>query len=464
MGPVLFVREVLGVEPDDWQIGVLKAYGRGERRISIRSCHGPGKTAVAAWLVIVNLVTRLPQKTVATAPTTAQLDDALVSEVKMWMNRLPATIKDLFEIKTRRIELRSAPDECFFSARTSRAEKPEALQGIHADEGHVLLIADEASGVPEPIFEAAAGSMSGHNATTLLLSNPVRTSGFFYDTHHKLHDMWYTVHVSHADSPRVADDFVEDIARRYGEDSNAFRIRCLGEFPRADDDVIIPFELIVAASERDIIMRPGAEVWGVDVARFGDDSSTLVKRRPRHLLPDIKEWKDIDTMQLCGRVKFEYDNTQPSERPEEILVDVIGLGAGVVDRLMELKLPVRGINVSETAAASDLYRNLRTELWFEAREWFAGKDVTIPKSRDRDDPVEKLITELSLLRYGYTSNGKLMAESKAELKKRGHKSPNFADAFVITFASAAATMTFGSHIGKNVGWNEPLKRNLKGIV
>jgi len=462
-GPLLLIREVLGIEPDDWQLGIIRAYGRCERRISIRSCHGPGKTAVAAWLVICNLVTRFPQKTVATAPTGAQLDDALVAEIHMWMNKLPPTLRQLFEVKARSISLRAAPKESFFSARTSRSETPEALQGVHADTGHVLLIADEASGVPEAIFEAAAGSMSGVNATTLLLSNPVRTSGFFFDTHHKLEDMWYTVHVSHADSPRVSDDFVHDIARRYGDDSNAFRIRCLGEFPKADDDTIIPYELILAATQRDIRSLPNARVvWGLDVSRFGDDSSVLLKRELRRVRPDIKEFKGLDLMQLCGRIKEEWDATSADQRPEEILVDVIGLGAGVVDRLRELKLPVRGINVSETASASGRYRNLRTELWFAAREWLAGKDVYLPNPDNRDSPAERLMVELSLLRYKYTSSGKLMAEAKDELKRRGHKSPNFADAFILTFASTAVSLTFGS-IG-SPAWGAPLKRGLKTTV
>ena len=457
-GPVLFVQEQLGIEPDPWQADVLRAWGRGERRIAIRSCHGPGKTAVAAWLVICQLCTILG-KVVATAPTTAQLDDALIAEIKMWMGRLPDAIQELFEVKARRIELRSASDETFFSGRTSRAEKPEALQGIHAEQGRVTLIADEASGVPESIFEVAAGSMSGHNCTTLLLGNPVRTSGFFFDTFHKLQSMWKTVHVSHTDSDRVSEDFVRDIAARYGDDSNAFRIRCLGEFPRSDDDTIIPYELLVSATERDIQPTPNARiVWGVDVSRFGDDVSVLVKRQPRILLPDIHVWKQLDLMELSGRIKAEYDNTAAHERPEEILIDVIGLGAGVVDRLAELKLPARGINVSETAAASGRYRNLRTELWFEAREWLAARDVKLPKPTSKDDTAEMLIVELSQLRYKFTSSGKLMAESKDELKKRGYKSPNVADAFVLTFASTAISLVFGSALGGS--WGEPLKRGL----
>src|SRR5690606_900934 len=99
IGPVRFVREVWGAEPDTWQEKGLRAYGRGERRISIRSCHGPGKTTLLAWLVNYQLCTRFPQKTAATAPTTSQLEDALVAEVLAWHRKLPAALQALFTLK-----------------------------------------------------------------------------------------------------------------------------------------------------------------------------------------------------------------------------------------------------------------------------------------------------------------------------------------------------------------------------
>lgn len=466
-GPVLFVREVLGIEPDEWQLTVLRAYGRGERRISIRACHGPGKTAVAAWLVLYQMLTRYPQKTVATAPTASQLMGALVPEVKMWAKKLPPALLDLLDIKSEGMYLRSAPEASYFEARTARAEQPEALAGVHSE--HVLLVADEASGVPDIIFEAAAGSMSGQHATTLLLGNPVRSSGFFFDTHHKLRDMWFTVHVSHADSPRVTDDFVRDIARRYGENSNAYRIRALGEFPLADDDTIIPFELIETAQRRDIVVPSNPSmVWGLDVARQGQDSCVLVKRSRIHVDPRILAWQGRDTMETSGRVKAEWDKTPAHERPDEILVDVIGIGAGVVDRLRELRLPARGINVAETATLSEKYRNLKTELWFRAAEWLGGRDVKLPKSCACDvcdggvvdDHVAMLTEEMAAQRFGYTSNGKQLAHPKDEMKKILRRSPDVADAFVLTFASEVATLQRGAVNGwRSFAWNEPVKRN-----
>ena len=467
-GPERFVEDILGVVPqydengvhipgtglDPWQRRLLRDFGKGERRISVRSCHGPGKTATISWCVLYMLVFRFPQKTVATAPTRGQLFDALFAEVMTWFRKLPKELQDLYVDKSDRIELKSHPDESFFSARTARRESPEALQGVHSP--NVLLLGDEASGVEEAIFEAAVGSMSGDNATTILTSNPTKTSGFFFETHHSMRDLWKTYQISADDSARVTDDFKMQVARTYGEDSSAYRVRVLGEFPKADDDTVIPYALVTAAQQRDIVERADASrVWGLDVARFGDDTSVLSERSSRRLQWQ-EEWKNLDLMALTGRVKNMYDSRPPSQQPNLILVDVIGLGAGVVDRLRELGLPARGINVAEAASMSDQYLNLRAELWWKAREWLEDRGCHLPPE------FEKLASELVVPRYEFTSSGKLKVESKADMKKRGHKSPNYADSFVLTFASNALAAGQGRRSGQT--WNQPLVRGLPGIV
>ena len=463
-GPELFVEEVFGVKKiDSWQRDALRAFGREERLISIRACHGPGKTAYAAWCAVYNLVFRYPQKTVATAPSKGQLEGALVSEVHKWIGKLSDPVKALLDSKSTSVSLLADPKRSYFEARTARAENPEALQGVHEDEGWVLLIADEASGVHEKIFEAAAGSMAGNHCQTILLSNPVRTTGFFYDTHHKLKDMWFTIHISHKDSERVTDEFVEDMARRYGRDSNAFRVRALGEFPLSDLDTIIPAGFIASARARDILVPLDAPtIWGVDVARFGDDSNVLVKRSRIALSPDIQEWGGVDLMGTAGKIKSEYDSCRSHQRPQEILIDVIGLGAGVVDRLQEQGLPVRGINVGEVASHDEQYRNLRTELWFAAREWLMKANTTMPNCDNgcnRDCLHEKLATELASLKYSYASTGKVIAETKAEMKQRGLKSPNIAEAFILSFASEPAGLVHGSDSFGGGAWNSDISRN-----
>lgn len=450
-GPGLFVREILGAEPEDYQDELLRAVGRGERKISVRSGHGTGKSTSLSWAMLWFVLFQYPCKVVVTAPTSAQLYDALFAELRRWVGELPEALRVLLEMKTDRVELVAAPSEAFISARTSRAEQPEALAGVHSD--HVLLVVDEASGVPEQVFEAASGSMSGEHATTILAGNPTRTSGTFYETHTRLRDHWFTLHWSCIDSKRVSKEFVEEMKVRYGEDSNAYRIRVLGEFALGDDDVIIPLHLAEAAVERDVALTPERRaVWSLDVARFGNDRTVLLKRTG-NVVTELEAWQGLDLMATVGRVKAQHDALLPSQRPSEILVDSIGLGAGVVDRLRELGLPVRGVNVSEAPAFGGTYANLRTELIFRVRGWLEQRTSRLPRNGD-------LLTELTSIRYSFSSTGKVKAESKDDMRRRGIRSPDLADALFLSFAGDAAT-ALGT---PGASWNKPIRRNLRGIA
>jgi phage terminase large subunit len=449
--PVLFVREVLGATPLPYQADFLEAIASGERKISIRSGHGTGKSTSASWAMLWYLMLRFPNKVVVTAPTSGQLFDALFAELKRWVNELPQDLQNLLTVKSDRVELTAAPSEAFISARTSRAETPEALAGVHSD--NVLLVVDEASGVPEKVFEAAAGSMSGHNATTILLSNPTRSSGTFYETQTRMSDTWWTRRWSCVESPLVSDEFVQEMRERYGEESNAFRIRVLGEFPLADDDTIIPFHLVESAMHRHIEVDPDRKpVWALDPARFGSDRTAFCKRQG-NVVTEIKSWRGLDLMQTVGRVMAEYEALNPSQRPSEILVDSIGIGAGVVDRMRELGAPVRGVNVSESPSMGETYNNLRTELWFKTKAWLEDRSCKLP---DNDE----LLSDLTGIKYSFTSSGKMAAEGKDQMRKRGLRSPDLADAVCLTMASDAAMALSGPMIA----WRGALRRGLKGIA
>jgi hypothetical protein len=194
----------------------------------------------------------------------------------------------------------------------------------------------------------------------------------------------------------------------------------------------------------------------LDVARFGDDSTTLAKRRGNAITEPIKMWRGKDLMETCGMIKVEWDATPGGMRPTEILVDVIGLGAGVVDRLRELNLPVRGINVAELPALDGhRFSRLRDELWWKAREWFEQRDCTIPND-------EALVDELCGPLYTVTSAGKIQIEPKAHMKRRLGRSPDKADAFCLTFATTAAVASGGG--GYAIRWGQPIRRNVKGVV
>jgi hypothetical protein len=450
--PELFVKEVLKLTPDSWQSKVLQWIASGERRISIRSGHGVGKSSLASWVMIWHQLTRFPQKTVVTAPSHSQLHDALGAEVRGWINVLPDVLKDQLEVLSEQIRLVASPSESFISFRVSKPDKgsAETLQGVHSD--HVLLVVDEASGINSAIFEASAGSMSGENAVTLLLGNPVRGQGFFYDTHNKLSKDWKTLRVNCEDSQRVSKDFVAEIANRYGDSSNQYRVRVLGEFPLADDDAIIPRHLVESAVAREVDGVGGAVTIGVDVARFGSDASAICLRQGNRILGDgVKTKRGLDTMQVVGWVRSEIEELKKKNLEiGDICIDSIGLGAGVVDRLLEEGVDVRGINVGEAPSIAGNYLNLRTELWEKCRSWFEGLDVVIPSD-------ESLIGELTSVGYGFSSTGKTKVESKDEIRKRLGSSPDSADALILTFASYASRNASKS-------WSKPLVREIKGIV
>ena len=446
--PVKFVELVLEAKPLPWQKDFLNAIAAGERRISVRAGHGVGKSTACSWALIWHLLTRFPQKAICTAPTAGQLFDALFSEVKHWINRLPPSLRDAIEVYSDRIVQKGTPESSFISARTSSAERPEALAGVHSE--NVLLICDEASAIPEAVFESAAGSMSGHSATTILIGNPTRNTGLFFKTHHSLSSDWKTMHVSCLANPLVANDFIEQIKATYGEGSNAYRVRVLGEFALRDDDVLIPAELVDGAMQRDVVLNTSEPlIYGVDVARFGDDRTVICKRQG-NLVVGFKHWSGEDLMGTVGRIVHEAS----LDKPEEICVDSIGLGGGVADRLRELGHNVRDVNVSESAALNQQAARLRDELWMAAKDWLDTRAVKLPKDDD-------LRAELTGPTYSFTSNGKIKVEGKSEMKRRGMRSPDLADALCLTFASQAAGVG-----GRALRWipGKPLKRNVAGVV
>ena len=427
--PRTFVREALGVTPEKWQGEALEAL-RKHNRIAIRSGHGVGKSALLAWCILWWLLTRYPAKVACTANTSTQLNDVLWGELDLWYRKLPKALQKELDLKSERMELVCNPKQSFAVARTARKENPEAFQGYHSP--NMLFIVDEASGVDDIIFEVGKGAMSKNTAKTIMTGNPTRTNGYFYNAFHSMKAFWHTMKVGCADSTQVSQEYIDECAEEYGIDSNAFRVRVLGEFPVEGDDVVIPLHLVESAITRDV--EPvGEEVWGLDIARFGDDRSALAKRRGNVLVEKVKWWKNKDLMQLTGLIVNEYNEAK--RKPTAIFADVIGVGAGVVDRLSEQGLPVVGINVSESPAFGEKFMRMRDELWWTARDWFYKLDCKMP-----DDGA--LLAELTMPTYNFTSGGKIKVESKDELKKRTAKtassmgkSPDLADAFCLTFGS-----------------------------
>lgn len=426
--PVYFVEKVIGVTPTWQQREILEAIAPYGAKVSVRSGHGIGKSAVLSWAALWFMITqpsgdetlRIP----CTAPSSHQLFDILWPEISRWRDLIDPSFRNHLDWNQDRMWIKGKRDARYAVARTARKEKPEALAGFHGS--HVLFIIDEASGVDEAIFETAEGALSTAGARIIMTSNPTRTDGYFYRSQTSDREFWTCLNYSSVDSPLVDELFVTKMAKRYGDNSSVYRVRVLGEFPEAGDNTIIPLNLLEAAVGRDVQYPNSPIIAGVDVARFGSDSTAIVTRRGGEIL-HAEEFYNKDLMETCGRVMHLHQKN----KFEKIYVDSIGLGAGVADRLKELGAPVIPVQVSELAAYKEKYSRMRDELWFQGREFFDNKNCTIPDT----EIMKKLIAELSIVTYTYTSGGKLLAESKEQLKGRLGKdgaSPNLADAFNLT--------------------------------
>jgi len=420
--PNLFVTELLGETPEDWQATAWEAIANGHKRVSIRSGHGVGKTFFLARTALWFALLRGDAKVPIAANSQDQIRDTIWPELRAAVSKLPEALRHMVEVKADRVVIANGN---FIAARTVNDSNPEGLQGFHAE--HLCFLIDEASGLPDIGFDVARGALSTPGAIQVLTGNPTRSEGYFYRTHTSLREDWFTMRVNSEDYPR-ARGHIQDIIIDYGERSNQYRVRVLGEFPTEDDDTLISLSLVMDAVGRDVEPWVRSMVWGVDVARFGDDRSGLAKRKGNIMPEPVKWWHGNDLMQTVGKIALEYNETPDDDKPARINVDVIGMGAGVVDRLRELGLPVSGINVGERPLdQGGKFMRRGDELWHDALKWFQSREVSIVRD-------EALISELSSRRYRPESSGKLRMEPKPDMKKRGQKSPDIADSFVLTFA------------------------------
>jgi hypothetical protein len=429
--PLAFVEEAFvdPPTPEEWHKEVLRILP-AEDRIAIRSGNGVGKTFLLAIIILWFMLTHYPCKIPCTAPSASQLMSALWPEIGKWYRRLHPALHRMLRLTSDRLELVSSASTSFAEARTSRRDQPEALQGFHED--NLLFIVDEASGVPDIIFEVGEGSLSTPGAKVIMTGNPTRLSGYFYDAFHpKPGDPpWWNLRVSGYDSTRVDRQWIERMKAQYGENSPQFAYRVEGNFPPTDELAYIPNAWVEAAIARrsTIELFPGPVVWGVDVGWQGDRSA-VAKRMGSHLLEPVTWWAGMDPMQTVGKVVQMYDATPRHMQPKEILVDVIGMGAGVYTRLKEQGLPATAVNVSERATDTSQYATQRQELWGKVWHWFQQPDCTMP-----DDP--ETVTEFANLQGKIQSSGRVYPESKSDLKKRGLRSCDLIDSIMLTFGAS----------------------------
>lgn len=442
--PVWFAEDMLGFKADPWQEKVLMDLAQ-HPKVSVRSGQGVGKTGLESIVVVWYLCTRPFPKVIATAPTRQQLYDVLWAEIAKWLSG--SKVERLLRWTKTKIYMNGFEERWWATART--AVRAENMQGFHED--YMLFVVDEASGVADPIMEAILGTLTGHENKLLLCGNPTKTSGTFYDSHNRDRDTYKTHKVSSADSPRTSKENIQMLQRKYGADSDVFRVRVLGEFPKGEADSLISLEVAEQAAETvvDISSAFTLDV-GVDVARFGDDKTIIAPRIGNRVLP-LQQYSKKDTMETTGNVIKTVEHLRKVHTQINkivIKIDDDGLGGGVTDRLREVNrqkglgyiiIPIKN---GSKAKDSDHYYNKAAEMWDTLRElleenlskFLQGEPGHIELPND-----DILIKQLSSRKYKIDSKGRIELESKDEMKRRIGESPDRADAVIYSFADNGYT-------------------------
>lgn len=446
--PAAFVRDCFRWRPGEgasfYQEEILEALAR-KRRACVRGPHGLGKTALNAWAVLWFALTRDAAGEDWKAPTTAsawrQLDKFLWPEIRKWARRLDWSKigRGPFKDRTEQLDLslKLPTGEAFALA----SDNPALIEGAHAAE--LLYVFDESKEIQPGAWDSAEGAFSTGSVYWLATSTPGEPQGRFYEIQSRRlgYDDWWVRAVTLAETiqaGRVSSEWAEQRKRQWGEASAVFQNRVKGDFAASDEDGVIPLAWIELANERWYAWKdagsPGVFVGtGVDVARYGPDKTvqalrydgTLAERSVK-AVSELRRTSREDTMTTVGRVKGVLD-----AHGGKAVVDVIGIGAGVVDRLRELGCEVVAFNAAEHTDRKDRsgelgFTNVRGAAWWNLREMLDpanGDPAALP-------PDDMLTGDLTAPHWRVVSGGKIEVESKDKIRERLGRSTDDGDAVV----------------------------------
>lgn len=404
--------------------------------ISVQAGRGTGKDTLAAWLILWFLFCYKRCKIPCTAPTKRQLHDVLWAEIAKWIRHSveqhakdgsPFRLDQWITWQSERVFFTEAKGSEWFAiaittnVKTTPEEQAETLSGLHED--YMMIVADEASGIPDPVFRPLEGTMTGILNFLVLIFNPTQSKGFAIESQQKNRAHFVCLQWSSEDSELVTREQIEKMEKKYGRDSDPYRISVLGLPPKADPDTLIPWDWILSCVDLDLEPDEHDQyVISVDVGGAGDGDPTILMVHHGPRLLDIYEFRSLDTYQIANWVQgIAYD-----VEPACILIDAIGIGTGVANDLRhQTYLNVIDVNVSEVYSLSepDRFHKRRDELWWRLRERFEKRNISIPND-------DELIGELSTPKWA-PLNGKVKVEGKKELRSRGIASPNKADALML---------------------------------
>lgn len=398
---------------------------------------------LAAVLVCWWVDTRYPKVFVAsTAPSVAQINAIVWREIRLMKDlieqrhnkglidhKLPGYITSDAQWKTENGTLigfgRKPPDE-----------DVDAFQGIHAE--HVLAIGDEAVGLPESLIDSLGNITTNANSRRLLICNPTNPISYVGKIFREDMSNWAKHTISVFDSPNYTGEkmpkealdsltdanYAEDRAIEYGgTDKPMYLARVLGEF--AFDSTLSLITSADVETAYDVDIMPGAEsrpVLGVDVARFGSDSSVVYCNHDGHVRL-FDHWQGVDGMISAERIHAAALRTGAAV----VNIDGGGLGGPIGDQVARLANGnYQVVQLLGQAASPDNFQ------WHNARAyWWDSVKKNLRQGKiDLDINDKKLIEELLAVEYKFTPKGALLIESKDDMRKRGMKSPDFADAFI----------------------------------
>lgn len=435
-------------------------------RLAVVSGRGPGKSALVAWITHWFLSTVLGGTAILSANTDTQLTDKTYAELGKWLtfgmngywfDRVTKKItpKKWFAEEVAKARL---IDNTYYYAQGVlwNEDEPDSFAGAHNPLG-MLLIFDEASGIPQPIWTVSSGFFTDISAYRfwLVFSNPRSNTGPFYDCFHEKRDMWHTTHVDARaveTNTGIDQKIYEDIIREHGIDSDQARIEVLGEFPSRGDRQFIARGVVKDAQGRELERYDdhAALLMGVDPARYGEDATVIRFRRGRdarsYPVIEMRKKSNMEVANECARLI-------DAHHPDAVFVDS-GAGAGIIDRLREVGYKIHEVGFG-TESSDPHWADHRTELWARMREWLIGAMI---------DSNKKLEDDLVRPQYEFTGReDKIKLESKDKMKKRDDdkkSSTDHADALAVTFHCkvARSDMATSRLRGRNPGRKNPIAK------
>jgi len=422
--PLFFSQEVLGSKLWGKQKEIMMAV-KSHKYVAVRSCYLSGKSKVASDIILWYLYSFYGSKVITTSTSWSQVKNILWSEISNAYSK--AKIRLGGTLLTTELQLEKDWFAIGLSPKIEVEKEGTRFEGYHAP--YVLVVIDQAQGVNHKLWEAMRGLIANNDCRCLALGNPASPSGDFFDCFKS--PLWHPIHISAFDTPNVkagrevipgllTKEWIEERKEDWGENNPLYISKVLGEFPEEAEDTLIMLSWVEVAKNA-ILEASGAKGLGVDVARFGTAWTVLTAIHGPKIL-EIMAFQGKDTMKTAGwTVKMMQRHDIPAH---STCIDDVGVGGGVTDRLHEEGHKTQPVNAGAKAEDPGQFFNLSAEMHWEMRKRFETGNIDIPDN-------EQLLSQLPARKYDMTSKGQIKIEDKEDMKKRGLKSPDFADSLVL---------------------------------